>query len=81
MKCDQAAHLCLCAFSPDEREVVTVIAGRIDKARAQYGFLSIDDDTRDWEDEWQAEDIDSAIYKTIHTIKRKRRRKASQSAK
>lgn len=67
-------HICVCNFSPDEEEVLRFIASRIEKARPQYGPLNIDTDKRDFEDEAHCEDVDAIVYRTITTIKRRRRR-------
>ena len=68
-------HLCLCNFSPDEREVLQFMADRIDKARAQYGPLQIDSDERDWDWEEHLENVDGSIYRAIGIIKKRRARK------
>lgn len=67
-------HLCLCRFSPDELEVLSLFINRIDTARAQYGALSIDSDERDFEWEEFLEDLDKPFYRCVATIKRRRGR-------
>ena len=64
----------LASFSPDEREVLLLIASRIDAARAQYGPLQIDSDDRDFEYEGYLEVVDKTVYDTIEIIKRRRKR-------
>lgn len=72
---DETKHVCLCTFSPDEREVLMFIAARIDKARPQYGPMVIDSDQRDWDAEAHFEDVDAVVYRSVAHIKKQRAKK------
>ena len=60
--------------SPDEQESILYLLRRIDKARAIYGALNLDDDTRDWDAEIRAEHADALAYEMFKRVQERRQR-------
>lgn len=65
-------HLCLCRFSPDERELILWGAKRVDDAREVYGHLILDTDARDHEVDALEEDLDARFYLSKRLVQRVR---------
>lgn len=60
--------------SPDEQEALLYVMRRIDKARAVYGALDLDNDTRDWDAEIRAEHADALAYEMFKRVQQGRSR-------
>lgn len=60
--------------SPDEIEAFLYMARRVDKARAVYGALDLDNDARDWNEEERQEHADAAMYHAFGRVVEARRR-------
>ncbi len=60
--------------APDEIEAFLYMARRVDKARAVYGALDLDADSRDWREEERQEHADAAMYQAFGRVVEARRR-------
>ena len=60
--------------APDELESFLYMARRVDKARAVYGALDLDNDDRDWDAEIRAEHADALAYEMFRRVQQGRRR-------
>ena len=72
MRAELAEILSRC--SDDEIESFLYMARRVDKARAIYGALDLDSDTRDWAEEERQEHADAAMYQAFRRVKEARSR-------
>lgn len=67
-------HELLARCAPDELEAFLYLARRVDKARAVYGALDLDNDDRDWDAEIRAEHADALAYEMFKRVQESRRR-------